>query len=244
MKWSRIGIPLLAIAVLVEAALTADAPKKTPKEALKPFNELIGKWRAIGTPEGTRAEKQKGIWQESISWEWEFKGDDCWLNVAFEKGKYFTEGTLRYLPEKDQFQLVTKTVDKETLAFIGPLKEHLLTMEREDPNTKATQRFVISLLHSNRYLYHYETKAAGKTLYTRVYQVGATKEGVPFAIGTGEVGPLCVVSGGPPTSPVTYKGKTYYVCCGGCREAFKAEPEKFIKEYEESQAKAKAALKK
>jgi hypothetical protein len=35
---------------------------------------------------------------------------------------------------------------------------------------------------------------------------------------------------------VSYKGKTYYVCCGGCRDAFRAEPEKFIKEYEEKLA--------
>ncbi len=29
---------------------------------------------------------------------------------------------------------------------------------------------------------------------------------------------------------VTYNGKEYYVCCSGCREEFKADPEKYIKE--------------
>ena len=52
-----------------------------------------------------------------------------------------------------------------------------------------------------------------------MYQVGATKEGVPFAGGDGK--PECVVSGGLGTMPVMYKGKTYYVCCSGCRDAFK-----------------------
>jgi YHS domain-containing protein len=33
---------------------------------------------------------------------------------------------------------------------------------------------------------------------------------------------------------VTHKGKTYYVCCSGCRDAFRDEPEKYIREYEES----------
>jgi YHS domain-containing protein len=40
--------------------------------------------------------------------------------------------------------------------------------------------------------------------------------------------------------PVTYKGKTYYVCCTGCRDAFKENPEKYIKEFEESKKKKKA----
>ena len=29
---------------------------------------------------------------------------------------------------------------------------------------------------------------------------------------------------------VTYKDKTYYFCCGGCKEKFLAEPEKYISE--------------
>jgi YHS domain-containing protein len=36
---------------------------------------------------------------------------------------------------------------------------------------------------------------------------------------------------------VSYNGKDYYVCCSGCRDAFKENPEKYIKEAE---AKAKA----
>lgn len=29
--------------------------------------------------------------------------------------------------------------------------------------------------------------------------------------------------------PITYHGKTYYLCCKGCISAFKANPEKYIK---------------
>jgi hypothetical protein len=238
MNGLRRGWALLALLLLTQVALTADAPtRKSARDALKPFNELIGAWRALGTLEGTRAEKEKGLWREEIRWEWQFKGSDAWLTVAFDKGKYFAEGTLRYLADKDHFQLTLQTIDKQTVTFTGPLKDHLLALERQDDKTKETQRLVISLLHDNRYLYHYEVKPEGRTQFAKKYLVGATKEGVPFALSSGQFGPFCVVSGGPPTSPMTYKGKTYYVCCGGCREAFKAEPEKFIKEYEELMAK-------
>jgi YHS domain-containing protein len=67
--------------------------------------------------------------------------------------------------------------------------------------------------------------------------VGATKEGVAFA--GGDAGPECIVSGGKGTMQVSYKGKTYYVCCTGCRDEFKAEPEKYVQEFEAKKKKAK-----
>ncbi len=236
---------VLGTMLAAAAAPTADAPaKRTPKQALQPFNELIGSWRATGLPQvGTKLERQRGAWQEKIAWEWQFKGDDCWLSVVFDKSKNFVDGKLRYVPDKDAYELTLQTTGKETVRFEGKLKEHLLTMERADDGKKETQRIVISLLHSNRYLYHYEVKGQAKTQYVRQYQVGATKEGEPFAV-DGPTGPECIVSGGPGTMPVTYKGKTYYVCCGGCRSEFLANPEKFIKEFEEAKAKKDSEKKK
>src|SRR5262249_7483852 len=98
------------------------------------------------------------------------------------------------------------------------------------PKTKQTHRLVFSLLHSNRYLYRYDLRQPEHTTFSQVYQVGCTKQGVPFAVV--DNGPECVVSGGLGTMPVSYQGKTYYVCCTGCRGAVKKEPEKHIKESE------------
>jgi hypothetical protein len=230
-------LPLLLLPFLVLAAPISgdEAPKQTSRTALQPFNDLIGSWRGTGEPsQGTREEKQRNFWQETIRWEWHIKGDDAWLKLDLEKGKYFTSGELRALPQPNSYRLILKTVGGETQAFDGTLKEKRLTLERLDEKTKTTQRLVISLLHSNRYLLRYETKGADQFAYTPVWMVGATKEGVAFAGGDDK--PECVVSGGLGTMPVMYKGKTYYVCCGGCRDAFRDEPEKYIREYEERQA--------
>jgi YHS domain-containing protein len=40
------------------------------------------------------------------------------------------------------------------------------------------------------------------------------------------------VTGGLGTMTVSYEGKTYYVCCSGCRDEFKADPKKYIAEWE------------
>jgi hypothetical protein len=224
----------------------ADAPKpelpKTAKDALQPFNVLVGSWRGSGVPEGTKEEREAGAWSETAEWVWQFKEQDAWLAVSFAKGKYFSKGELRYTPEKDQvrFTLKLTTPDKSTATFVGSLVEkdkvQVLALDRTDGPAGEEQRLVFSLLHHNRHLYRLETRPAGTTVsFTKKWQVGATKEGVPFA--DVPKGPECIVSGGVGTIKVTYKGKDYWVCCTGCRDAFKDDPEKFIKEAEAKAAK-------
>lgn len=206
-----------------------------PREALKALNVLIGDWKGTGQPEGSLREKQAGFWSEEDDWSWHFKGDDAWLSVAFKDGKYFQSGELRFVPDQNEFRLTLKTAAGAEQVFQGKLKDKTLTLEREDKATKEKQRLVFTLLHDNRYLYRFEKKPANRASFARVYQVGATKKGVAFA--AGDSAPECVVSGGKGTMTVSYKGKTYYLCCSGCRDAFQDNPEKYIKEYEERKAK-------
>ena len=123
------------------------------------------------------------------------------------------------------------------VAFVGAValgkqKEVILTLDRTDKAAKETQRLVVTLLHSNRYLYRFETKPEDGGSFTRKYLVGATKEGEPFA--TVAKGPECVVTGGTANGSVTYKGKAYPICCSGCRDAFLDDPEKYVKEFEKA----------
>jgi YHS domain len=241
MNRPRILLTLL-LAVLAPGLVKADdALKRSPKEALQAFNDLIGSWRGSGEPNGTREEKQRGFWQETIAWQWQFKGEDVWLRAEFTKGKYFTAGELRYLPDGDGYQLTLHTPAKDALQFKGTLKERKLTLNRIDEKSGETQQLVLSLLHPNRYLFRYDVKPADHATFATVYQVGATKEGESFA--SADEGPECVVSGGYGTMTTNYKGKTYYFCCTGCRDAFNEAPEKYIKEYETRKAKEKQSEK-
>jgi hypothetical protein len=227
---------LVALVVLVTAGGVRSAPEKhAPREMLRAFQDLIGSWRCTGEPYGTREEKLKGFWQEKMAWQWQFKGEDAWLALTIDKGKYFRSAEVRYLPETDVYQIKAVTLDKETLTFEGKLDKRKLSVERRDPKSKQDQRLVFSLLHANRYLIRYEIRPADHTAFTPLYQIGCTKEGVAFA--SGDDKPECIVSGGRGTMPVVYNGKTYYVCCTGCRDAFKEDPEKYIKEAEEARKK-------
>ena len=212
----------------------ADGPK-TAKDALQPFNVLVGSWRGSGVPEGTKDERAAGAWSQTDEWVWRFKDQDAWLAGAFDKGKHFTKGELRYTPDKDRprFTLTLTAADKSTATFVGVLsdKDKVLALTRTDGPAGEEQRVVFNLLHHNRHLYRFETRPAGTTVaFEKKWQVGATKEGVPFA--DVPKGPECIVSGGLGTMKVSHKGKDYYVCCSGCRDEFKENPDKYVAEYE------------
>ncbi len=237
---TRIRLPGVGVLLVLLAAVSFAAdppPQRTPKEALQAVQLLVGSWRGTGLPEGTREEKQKGLWEETIHWEWQFKDKDVFLKATIEKGKYFTAAELRYLPEKDTYQLTATTPKKDKVVFEGPLKEKRLTLERTDDKTKEEQRLIITLLHDNRFLYKYEVKAAEKPTFKAIYQVGATNDAIPFA--STDHSKDCVVSGGRGSIAVTYMGKTYYVCCSGCKDAFNEDPAKYVKEFEERKKKDK-----
>ncbi len=103
--------------------LAADEPVKPRgvREALQPFNDLIGNWRGTGTPAGTRAEQQQGFWVESLAFEWQFKGQDAWIKVAFDKSKRYSGGELRYTQAKDVFEMMLHTTTRRASISRGSL---------------------------------------------------------------------------------------------------------------------------
>ena len=93
-------------------------------------------------------------------------------------------------------------------------------------------------LNEKRTLVLHEQRT-GKSIYRRVAEVGYTRAGTSLAVeGAGEI--ECIVTGGKGTMPVTYEGKTYYVCCSGCKQAFDDDPAGIIAAYEKKVAARKA----
>jgi hypothetical protein len=224
---------LLLLVAAAPSGQSADEAPSTSRQALRTLNDLIGSWRGTGVPAGSRDEQQKGFWTETISWEWQFKDKDAWLKASFGRGKHFQAGELRYLPDRQLYQLKLKTAAKDTQTYTGKISQRVLTLDRD--TDEGTERLVLTLLHWNRFLYRVEVRPRSKSLFSRRFQVGATREGVPFAEDDGR--PECVVSGGLGTIAVTYEGQTYYVCCSGCRAEFNENPAKYVREFQAKKAK-------
>ena len=93
------------------------------------------------------------------------------------------------------------------------------------------KRIKLTSLHESRLLMLLEGTAEGEARgLVRLGEVGYTREGVAFAAGDGA--PVCIVKVGRGTTSVTYKGKTYWVCCSGCKDLFEDNPEAVLAEAE------------
>jgi len=207
-----------------------DDDDSSPKGALQALNEFIGEWKGNGAPEKRRVERGES-WDETLSWSWRFKKDDVWLTLAVKNGRYFKSGELRYLPDSKRYHLTAFDKHDKKLIFTGVNKDGYLTLERLDPDSKETQRLTMNSAGDGlRFIYRYAHKPEGRTLFTKDYLVACTRAGESLAGKENKV--ECPVSGGLGTMPVSYNGKTYYVCCSGCRDAFNENPEKYIKEFE------------
>ena len=101
------------------------------------------------------------------------------------------------------------------------------------------RRVSIDPLHDTRLLVLLEAEDPEHHTFSQLGEVGYTREGIAFAVDASY--PLCVVTEGRGTIQVRYKGKTYWVCCTGCRDLFKDHPERVLAE---AAAREKAAAKK
>jgi hypothetical protein len=217
--------------VLGLSPLAAADDESSAKTALQALNDFIGDWKGSGAPE-KRLPDPRDTWRETVSWGWRFKGNDVWLTMTVKGGKYLKSGELRYLPDKKRYQLTAVDAKDKKLTFEGTLsKDGRLILDRLDPATKDTQRLTMyTAADGVRFLYLYSHRPEDRTLFTKDYQVACTKEGESLAAKEKKI--ECVVSGGLGKTPVSYNGTTYYVCCSGCLDAFKENPEKYVKEFE------------
>jgi YHS domain-containing protein len=232
-----IGLAAIAAAVLglaTTAGVAQPEKKAKPedrakaKKALQEVQDFIGLWNLEGTQK-TGAVTM--AWKEKVNWGWKFKDGDAWLVVDFSegKGKYYHHGELRYDVEKKKYVLTLTPAGKDQPAqvFAGAFAKGALKVEHKDPKSGDVYRITMNTLSEGEKLkMTLEKQDGGKGLFSTVYGMNGLKDGL---VTGGPKKPECIVSGGAATISVSYNGKTYYVCCTGCRDEFNANPTKYVK---------------
>ena len=202
------------------------------KEALTQFQDLIGGWIGTGQPKRGSA---VGAWREKADWRWKFAGEQAALECVVEEGKLLKSAMLSFDPAKKSFLLKTvepieskeETTERE---YAGELHEKKLVMESAGTDSSDGRRITITRLNEKRTLVLFERKAPSQNFYSRIAEVGYTREGTRLA-DSNQTGPICVVTGGVGTIKVSFKSETYWVCCTGCRDAFNDDPEGVLADY-------------
>ena len=239
-KWwfILVAMPLTATAVMRSGLADEPSLKKQELESLSQLQVLIGSWRGVGQP---RRGSSRDSWIEGSTWQWSFSDGKPALEFAATKGRFYRQGRITALTEEGQFQLdVTRADNEHVERFRGSLdKENQLILSATDGLTGPVARISIrTVADGDRLLMLLERRTKPKGRYSRIAEIGYTRKGSGFGQGTTQR--ECIVTGGLGNIAVTYKGRTYYVCCGGCRDLFEDDPEGVLAEYKERLREKKA----
>lgn len=237
---------LIALAAVVGYSLTMQAdessdPKKSEskkpetekservqiQEALKEFNPWIGGWRGGGQ---VRRGSTRGAWVEKGNFVWKFSGENIGIQYTVDGAKHVKTGLLSWDPKEKEYTFDAELADESKLKYRGELKKGVLTLESEPNEAGYVSQVTMRQLNAKRFLVSYKRRKKTASFYLAVGEVGYTREGTRLAA-SDNTGPECIVTGGAGTIRVSYKGKNYYVCCTGCRDAFNDDPEGIIEAY-------------
>lgn len=246
-----IPIILLSLAVVsTEHGRTEEKVKpaqlEQDKEALAPLQAVVGRWRGTGQ---LRRGSARGSWSEQATWMWDFDEGRAYLEFRTTKGRYFRAGRLERGKKAGVFLLTAKLAkDSKTAKYSGKRDKDgrlVLTMDPKADHKagakvlSAPARVTMRLLAKDkRLVVLYEGRHIESGRFYRLGEVGFTRKGETIAAGSGY--PECVVTGGKGTITVEHDGKTYSVCCSGCRDAFDDDPAAVLAEWRARKEKARA----
>jgi len=229
---------------------TASKPKLSGEKraqaiitALQPLQVLLGDWRWI-TRKDFGGSKKSG---DDLTWIWDFKTTPAQpsLTGKNEGNPYFDQVWISFLPEDEQYQATIKSPDGAARTFRGTWTDGGEPKEESDGKklqhthklrlTQATHedgeqwQLVFTQLDNNQYLMDLLRRPAAGKQFGPLDVVRQQRLGTSFAVADSDnPGPKCIISGGLGTMSVTYKGKSYPVCCSGCAAAFNDDPEKWL----------------
>jgi YHS domain-containing protein len=225
-------ILLAAVALAAEPKDDAKAREQVAvdKAALKPIQTFVGGWRGVGIPDRGKSD---GAWGEDANWAWSFDGGRAAIVFDAADGKVYKSGRITAGEKAGTFNFAGTLPDgKTTEAFTGSLNaEGQLVFTTDKPTKDRPAEISIRTVAKGArmiLLYRKPSPAGGKDL-VRLAEVGYTRKGSGFGISQKDN--ECIVTGGEGTIKVEHNGKTYYVCCKGCLDEFKENPEKVLAEF-------------
>lgn len=226
-----------------QGTLTEEQHRQKLMDAMMPLQVLLGTWR--GT---TQREFGQFKATDEPQWVWDFQTDRKYpaLVMTSKESPYVREARLTYLPDRDCFQMKVIDAEGTQRTLEGTYKEPVQEFQGDDQQMHVRYKLELTEVapaqprdqwqiafnqqENNRYLQEMARKRGANFL--RIDTVATQRQGTSFAKSDAGYGEKeCVISGGLGTIQLTHKGKSYWVCCTGCKAAFEEDPESWIAEY-------------
>ncbi len=229
----RLAIKAFGVSTLGLLLAAATPPGASPEvpETLAPFEHLIGAWKGQGIPAANRI---RG-WPERHQWAWAFeKGEPVALALEMEGNKIIGKGRLLFDSATKSYRFEGTDPAKQPVAFSGKLDDakQVLVLDRQGKLPDGSAQKLTVRLNTNkiRYTIWDDQKAEGAPAFKRATEMLMGKEGESLGGGdAADKGPKCIVTGGKATMTVSAGGKSFPVCCTGCRDEVEAYPDKYAK---------------
>lgn len=244
MRVARVfSITLTLLVMLYSAQAEAGAPKseafEQEKKSLMKLGSYVGEWRGTGS---TKESAGRDAWIEESEWGWDFKGDKPAMVFTTKGARYFASGKLMVGEKEGLYVLqVTPPDSKTPEEYKGEVnKEGELVLDAVKPDPKRPSRVNLSLVAKGKRLIMQYLKSPRQGRYEPVAEMGLTLKGSGF--GKFDDPRECIITGGSGKITVSYQGVTYYVCCGGCKDAFDADPAKEIAQWKKRKEEEKKKM--
>ncbi len=221
--------------------------------AMKPLQALLGLW------EGKTRKPIEGFSAvDAPRWVWDFQThpEQPALVVQTKGNPYLTEGRMTFLVDEQKYRFESKDKEGDERVYEGTFIEQprqedvdgdtipdqiykLQLTQIVDESTNTIWQLVFNQQENNRYLMELYRKR-GSADFARFDTVANQRENTSIAKSEDDYGErTCVITQGLGTAKVSHDGKTYWVCCSGCKAEFEAEPAKWIARFEKQMAAGK-----
>jgi len=233
--WHFLAIAALLVTVTYGQGffLTEDKPVsrlRGDKLAIAPIQGFVGKWKGTGLK---RRGTTKGSWRQDSSWSWKFEDGRACLEFSTPRGRYLRKGEIRVGEKPGLLNLDAELpTNKGEARYQGRLdnSNRLVVNLVDSDSADAPARISLGLrVDGKRLVVLYEGQNPDSGRHFRLGEVGYTQSGVSISKGSGH--PECIVTGGRGTISVDHQGKSYTVCCKGCLDAFKDDPNGILAEW-------------
>ena len=225
--------------------------------ALQPLQIMVGTWNALSNQKPPSGFKPNNVFQ----WKWDFseKAAPALLMTSDKSNAYLETARLSFSVDDQRFTLKTTDPMGSERKFLGKFTMEVQDVpsdddpdrtermykiefdESEPVDAKDQWQVVFNQTENNDYRLELARKrSSGK--FFRFNTVRNQRDGTSFAKKADDYGDrTCVISQGLGTETVTdpESGKTYWVCCSGCKAAFEDDPAYWIAKFEKLMAEKK-----
>lgn len=223
---------------------TEASDRQSVLEALRPLQVLLGQWR------GTTRKVYDGFKAvDELEWVFDFSADrdQPALVMSSEKSPYVRTARITYDTRSEQYRLTVIDAEGHTRQLVGDFSSPAQDVAGEGEGLQRTYELAFRQLvpgtaddlwqvvfdqqENDRYLMVIGKSRSFEQAFRQFDVVSTQRAGTSIASSDTDYGEKeCIISQGLGTISVSYKGKTYWVCCSGCAAAFNEDPELWIAE--------------